>query len=583
MNTHQRPTAIDILQTKLPEEIKVEGKYELSPKNEKESGNLEVSTWTQIDGLTRALERVLNEQGELETVLKGVRENEIFDYILNLPETSNLDKNGKNTAQLVPLYSDYPYVISVINATANDLAVALTKSHTITDPKALKENIFIALINKIRVNLLKIVHMPMIRALVDMDAYPPGLTSYHSPSEIKKAIKAIEAENSESEESIPKSDEKLKKLIENLNIIGGFSSLSSEKQDHIVSEVKTSITKARIEFENMTDIVRKKILKELEEANDDDDATNHPEIDLPQVHKDIAHMHPYEMARSLFLGNHIGPGEYNDIQVILAMGFTLFKQKINPTRKRAETDLEFLSKTLQTKFLKELEQETKTGTEKIYIYKNGKFKLRYTNKLDLREIEIEGGSHPILINGLSIKEDASIMKKAFLDSKNADMEIEDTTDLLRSRYVLWDINSQEMKGEKSNLVKKIIQKAGSCMGLRLTDKRREDLEPNEFMIKPPDQDVAMTKYCLYGKSKNGTRIEIQFIPKDTHEVTTALNSPLSHQKYKEDQMFKLYLKLVPRSISPITYEVLTKVRRKYKTSRESTQRAATTLLENPST
>ena len=478
-------------------------------------------------------------------------------------------KTGRNIAQLVPLYSDNTNVLNKLKIAALEMRHALQDKYQIKeeDAEGLEGNILIALVNIIRRNLETIVHSPIIRAKVDLKN-----SSYLSPSKIRKSIKEVEEEKESAT-----NDQKLKQLFSKLKIISNFAELNEAEQQEVLHELKVSINEATGIFEKMTEKVKERI------ETDIFDGIVIPEnlgegAKLPNVHKDITRLHPYQMAQKLFLGNHIHPGEYNDIQSVLAMGFTLFKHKMTPTRKIAEREEEALKASLQDHFLaaERAEGERVTGLRTMYRYQNGEFKEGpYKETTYLREVEIDGERHPVLMTGLNLKKPASLMQKTFINEGNRNMEIEDTPDLLRSRFVLWGISSEEMHGSKKDLVEKIAKHAGTSQGLREhPDKDKKDLGPEEFKIEAPKKkNGAMMKYSIYGVSKNGTHTEIQLIPQDVHELVNAIDSPLAPDKYKEDQTDELYLMLVPESVSQITHVCLNRKRKAYAAEREQAKQA----------
>jgi len=79
-----RPQPIHILQTPLSQPVEVKGKYELHGSREEAISN---TTWAQIDGITEALLREIEQTNEMDPVMEAmqsIRENAIFRYVLEL-------------------------------------------------------------------------------------------------------------------------------------------------------------------------------------------------------------------------------------------------------------------------------------------------------------------------------------------------------------------------------------------------------------------------------------------------------------------------------------------------------------------
>lgn len=154
-----------------------------------------------------------------------------------------------------------------------------------------------------------------------------------------------------------------------------------------------------------------------------------------------------------------------------------------------------------------------------------------------------------------------------LDEDQGKMIPEKVSDYFRTRFVLWNISSQEIHNDPTLKTKLtgVLQKTADTL----------DLE--EFRIKEPKDGDKFVKWQLTGRTPDGVPVEIQIIPHDTYLFEQAHNSGIGHEDFGELRDIDRWQVKVPPSISPILNDVFNLRKKELETKRKRTQRAMKTF------
>lgn len=462
----------------------------------------------------------------------------VFSFVLS----SAKPEDQRETAQLVPEISIYPVVESALREQAVKLATVLRERNEIgrdCDDSTVVHAILIGLNVAIRKKLNDVHNGNIIRTKINSPKSP----DFISPAKIKEAVRRIKGLKLSDEESMTQ-------LIHDIELIENFDQMSEAEKADILHELDRAVHDARELFKKMVESLSE-VIAEMMYAG----KITEKKVTLPELNDRILSYSGFELLGTFFNGREErNARDFNDIQSLLILAYALFKYRRHPIVKAAIKEFgTFTKKLTDQPFLQRTEE---SASSKIYRYANHDYHEIGERQEEIGTIIINDGTENekairVKIDGTNVKEDESILAKAYSNKYGTANEVESMTDILRGRFVLWDITLANFQDNMED-VRKVGIKAGETLGLKYTDKTRIDLQPGEFRLEEPDQKDLFQKFTLHGITESGIPIEVQFIPKDVYELRSA-KSPLDHHKYKQGGQIKIALSLIPFSVSPISH------------------------------
>lgn len=517
-----------------------------------------------LSGLGNVVVELLNSHRY--AITDAVAGSPVFSFALS----DTRAKDDRQTAQLVPKISNYPVVEAALREQAEKLAAALETSGEIPegcDHSKVVHTILVGLNYAIRQKLEEVESAEIILTKVNS----PKDSAFISPKDIKKIVRRIKQEGLSDEEAVAK-------LITEIQLIEGFEAMSENEKQDVMRDIELAVHDGRELFKHMVDALMEIITDMMETGEITDE-----EVVFPELNDRILSHNAFKLLGAFFNGHtERNARDFNDIQSILILAYALFKYRRHPLIMQALKEHGPFTEKLTTEPF--FERSKDPAYSKIYTYRDGNYIERTTKRKEetgFITIETEdGGTEKIRvkIDGTNVKEDESILKKAY-GGKFRNVEVGGLRDLLRGRFVLWDIN---LKNFHTNMdkIRKIAIKSGTALGLDYADIHRKDLKPGQFCFKEPAEDALFKKCTLYGMTESGVPIEIQFIPKDIYELRTA-RSPLDHEAYKKGTEIENALSFIPYSVSPISHRAGCIWLARHKASRAEAAEAMTRLTEQP--
>lgn len=154
-----------------------------------------------------------------------------------------------------------------------------------------------------------------------------------------------------------------------------------------------------------------------------------------------------------------------------------------------------------------------------------------------------------------------------LDEDQGKMIPEKVSDYFRTRFVLWNISSQEIHND-------------TTLKTKLTEalqKIAETLDLKDIRIKEPKEGDKFVKWQLTGRTQDGIPVEVQMIPHDTYLFEHAHNSGIGHEDFGELRDIDRWQVQVPPSISQKLHDSFILRKQQLVEKRERTQKAMKTF------
>ncbi len=497
--------------------------------------NIDAEKEDKLDEIANEINAKL--QADINKIILTIRNDVLF---LKLLQDKFKDDESENCpspqdAQLVPIHSSFQSVYKALEQQAEALHQELNLT---------KEHVFFGLIHLVRKKLKSVESTHCIRVNLTETATQKPDRKFITPEKLKEKIIEL-SKTSETDQ------EKIIKLLKDLQVIPINFDQNKEKT---LDTMRDCTERAQTLFTDMIYTLNKILTKNA--------ARNGRTVTLAQFDQSVKSLTIFNMLTELFIeGKSREPisiakiRRLNDIQVILYLAYKLFEWELNPLHEKA---LEH-----KKAFVEAVTPEGIKTTAKFNIlkYNQGTEKFETTgatNEINATEVQIQDGeSIKVAEDGVGIKAPISITEK--LTSEYPERQYEDLNDHLRGRIILCDINTSQLNEPATRLkVTRYITILSKKLNLRFNaEKNASELGENECTVEWPDSQNlnAFSKVTLQGRL-NGVKIEIQLIPKDLHETSHAIDSPLDHSVYKLLDKLNRAKILIPESMVPELHEII---------------------------
>ncbi|MBU0981339.1 hypothetical protein KKC94_01460 [Patescibacteria group bacterium] len=478
-------------------------------------------------------------------------------YLLNqeeIPEPSPLTTMGivgtnnpittdRNVLPLTPKHPDKARIIRTMEKLAGNIIETMC-SHIIEDEQAFSDEEIEKAVHTVRNALVHSLGTQLLRAdrypILRKDILKVGSKEERygiSTRDVRRAVKKVGSLNLDPEKA------EIELMVE-LGLISK-EELTEEKIENIKEYLEESREQA---WKLYVEIAKSLIDAQRSKGIDGERILIDPNISLKS-------MNLFQLLD--FVINHNGDGNkqnQNEAQTVAYLNYLFFAVNRHPIFRAAlKIKNEMSQKATQNFFVDETFTECK-------LYEDLKGNIVGPNPIDedvsasylLRTAKPirsfpKFGSQRVYFEDFDRKEESSIVKKLLL---NPSYDIEELPDVIRGRVVVWDITKADLENpETVEYLMAFTRQFGVSLGLNYAQYEkarkkgeeldRSDLKDGEMTIinklnhnKGNKKSNGLKVIKLYGKTKEGIRVEVQVIIREEFQALKSRQSPINDWYYK---------------------------------------------------